>query len=212
MSFNSKSAWWLATDLDPLFNADALPSRFKGASVYNAWKSDHIASRDWSLTVDPFYISTVWRCLRWDGRVLANTSVIIGYKRKVCPLQFPLRVNLNPLYIGSCQPRSEISTMSRRRTAKDKLSSERQDSSKKSSRVVKSKKFIRPAPSNVFQSIEITQPLSDNEATTISCLSRHSLAKGLSESLQVPVRADDLYCSQYSSSYMQTKAYFIRFA
>ncbi len=134
--------------------------------------------------------------------------MIIGYKRKVCPLHSPLRVNLNPLYTGPCQPRSEISTMSRRRTAKDKLSSGRQDPPKKSPRVVKSKKSIRPAPSNVFQSIEITQPLSGNGATAISCLFRHSLAKGLSGSLQVPVRADDPYCPQYSSSHMQTKAYF----
>ncbi len=102
--------------------------------------------------------------------------------------------------------------MSKRRTAKDKLLSERQDFSEKSSRVMKSKKFIRSASSNVFQSIEITQSLSDNEATTISCLSQHSLVKDLSESLQVSVKADDFYCSQYSSSHMQTKAYFIRFA
>jgi len=138
--------------------------------------------------------------------------VIIEYKRKVCFLRFSLRVNLNPLYIGFCQSCSEISTMSKRRTAKDKLSSERQDLSEKSSRVMKSKKFIRSASSNVFQSIEITQPLSGNGATTISCLFRHSLVKDLSGFLQVSVRADDLYCSQYSSSHMQTKAYFIRFA
>lgn len=144
MSFNPKSVWLLATDLDLLFNADASPSRFKGAFVYNARKFGHIASRDWSLTAGPFYISTAWRCLRWDGRVLTNTSVIIEYKRKVCPLHSPLRVNLNPLYIELCQSRSEISIMSKRRIVKDKLSSGRQDSSKKSPRVVKSKKFIRP--------------------------------------------------------------------
>ncbi len=76
---------------------------------------------------------------------------------------------------------------------------------------MKSKKFIRSASSNVFQSIEIMQSLSDNEATTISCLFWHSLVKDLSEFLQVSVRADDLYYSQYSSSHMQTKAYFISF-
>jgi len=137
--------------------------------------------------------------------------VIIEYKRKVCSLRFSLWVNLNSLYIELCQSCSEISIMSKRRTAKDKLLSERQDLSEKSSRVIKSKKFIQSVSSNVFQSIEITQSLSDNEATTISYLFWHSLVKDLSEFLQVSVRADDLYCSQYSSSYMQTKAYFIRF-
>lgn len=85
--------------------------------------------------------------------------------------------------------------MSKRRTAKDKLSSERQDLSEKSSQVMKSKKFIQSASLNVFQSIEITQSLSNNEATMISCLFQHSLVKDLSESLQVSVRANDLYCS-----------------
>ncbi len=64
--------------------------------------------------------------------------MIIEYKRKVCSLRFFLRVNLNSLYIELCQPCSETSIMSKRRTAKYKLLSERQDLSEKSSQVMKS--------------------------------------------------------------------------
>jgi len=99
--------------------------------------------------------------------------VIIEYKRKICLLRFSLLVNLNSLHTELCQPCSEISIMSKRRMIKNKLQSERQDFSKRSLQVVKSKKFTQSASSNVFQSIEITQLLSSNEVTMISALRSH---------------------------------------
>ncbi len=60
--------------------------------------------------------------------------------------------------------------MLKRRTAKNKLASERRALLEKPSRVVKSKKSIWPAPSKIFQRIKIRQPLSGDEAKAVSAL------------------------------------------
>lgn len=60
--------------------------------------------------------------------------------------------------------------MSKRRTPKHRLSCRRQDPREKSPRVVKSQKSIRPASSNVFQKIEMRQPLGGDEVKAISAL------------------------------------------
>ncbi len=60
--------------------------------------------------------------------------------------------------------------MSKRRTPKNRLLCRRQDPTEKSPRVVKSHKSIRPVSSNVFQKIEMRQPLGGDELKAISAL------------------------------------------
>ncbi len=153
------------------------PSIPKRASVCDARVSVHIGSRDWPLAAGPSYISTAWCCLRWDGRLLAKTSVITGYKGRVCPFPFlslflisPLRVNLSPLHTGPCRLYIASSTMSKRRVPKNKLPRRRQDPTERSPRAVKSQKSILPASSNHSKKIEVRQPLGGNEAKAISAL------------------------------------------
>jgi len=161
----------------PFSNTNIRLSIPKRVSVCDVRVSVHIRSRDWPLAVGPSYISTAWCCLRWEGRLLAKTSAITGYKERVCPLPFfsislvsPLRINLSPLHTGQYRLYIASSTMSKRRTPKNGLSCRRQDPTEKSPRVVKSQKSIRPPSSNVFQKIEMRQPLGGDEAKAISAL------------------------------------------
>ena len=54
--------------------------------------------------------------------------------------------------------------------AKKNLPNQRQDLEEKFPRDAKSKKSIRPAPSNVSQTIEVEPPLSRHEAVAVSAL------------------------------------------